>query len=54
MIYQGDVENNANKVPKYTLILQKHPWKSGCETTTKILTMKNKEKVQTYQNICGC
>lgn len=35
------------------MILQKHPSKSGFETTTNILTMKNTEKSQNYENICG-
>ena len=41
------------KVPKSTLVLQKHPSKSGFKTTTKILTMNNIHKVQSYQNMCG-
>ena len=34
------------KVPKYTLVLQKHPSQSGFETKTTILTTNNTEKAQ--------
>ena len=39
------------KVPKYTLALEKHPSKSGFETTAKILTMNSTEKAQNHQNM---
>ena len=42
------------KVPKSTLVFQKHPSKCGFDTTIKILTMDNIEKAQNYQNICAC
>ena len=32
------------KLPKSTLVFQKHHSKSGFESTTKILTINNKEK----------
>ena len=41
------------KVPKYTLILQKHPSKRSLEITTNILTTSNTNKAQNDQNICG-
>ena len=46
LIYQADVENNAIKVPKNTLVLQKHPSKHGLEITTKTLTMTNKKSAE--------
>ena len=41
------------KVPKFTLVLQKHHSKHGFETATDILTMNNIEKAQNYQNTNG-
>ena len=43
-----DNDKSTNKVPKYTLVQKKHPSKRDLEITTKILTMNNTYKAQSY------